>query len=108
MSKHTPGPWVINHRRLGWELAGYVPIDGVNHSALAHVVWVMQEDDDAGRHSPECEANARLIAAAPDLLAALWAMSTSFHAVEYMEPHMREAAQMARAAIAKATGESHD
>ena len=50
------------------------------------------------------QANARLIAAAPELLEALEAMKSSFHGVEWMEPLMQQASAMARAAIAKATG----
>jgi hypothetical protein len=36
-----------------------------------------------------------------ELLRALWGMVTSFHGVEWMEPHMRESADKARAVIAK-------
>ena len=60
MSQHTPGPWklcdsswVTNHR----------DIDAPTHGALAVVVWRMEDD----ARSPECEANARLIAKAPEL-----------------------------------------
>ena len=62
MSKHTPGPWEIEeHYHFGYRW-----ISGPQHSQLAQVVWCMEDED----RSPECEANARLIAAAPDLLAA--------------------------------------
>ncbi|MEN9885744.1 MAG: hypothetical protein RL758_322 [Pseudomonadota bacterium] len=122
--KHTPGPWHwVNSQTdepfdfdapFNWN--GYPSlrtvddfgetkkevIDGQTYSSFALPKWIldaepMQNGNDA--------ANARLIAAAPDLLEACWAMVTSFHAVEYMEPHMQEAASHARAAIAKATGE---
>ena len=36
-----------------------------------------------------------------ELLQALWGMVTSFHAVEWMQPHMQESADKARAVIAK-------
>jgi hypothetical protein len=52
----------------------------------------------------EQKANARLIAAAPELYQALWAMVTSFHAVSHMEDHMKESSLKARAALAKADG----
>ena len=51
------------------------------------------------------DQDARLIAAAPDLLEACLAMVTSFHGVEWMETHMQESIAMGRAAIAKARGE---
>ena len=63
MSKHTPGPWEIEeHYHFGYRW-----ISGPQHSQLAQVVWCMEYED----RSPECEANAHLIAAAPELLEAL-------------------------------------
>ena len=50
----------------------------------------------------ETDANARLIAAAPDLLAALGGMLTV--AQSYQDEKGQRAVQAARAAIAKATG----
>lgn len=60
--KHTPGPWSIHHDVSS--LDGHVLIDSSKHGALAQVVWKMEDDE----RTPECEANARLIAAAPELL----------------------------------------
>jgi hypothetical protein len=88
MSKHTPGPWCAMSNAV--------------YSDDTAVCMITSYRD----MTPRQTANARLIAAAPDLLAALWGMVTSFHAVEWMEPHMRESADKARAAIAKATGEA--
>ena len=51
--KHTPGPW---HRRHGY-------IVEINGGVLANVPFTTGDDED--------KANARLIAAAPDLLEAL-------------------------------------
>ncbi len=67
-SKHTPGPWTINMDSLGESLEGCVDIDApsAHVGALAVVVWKMDEDE----ISPANRANAHLIAAAPDLLAA--------------------------------------
>ena len=51
MSKHTPGPWLArepNGKGRGW---------------LAGPAWL-----GANTYSEECEANARLIAAAPELI----------------------------------------
>jgi hypothetical protein len=39
-----------------------------------------------------------------ELVEALWGMVTSYHAVEYMEEHMRQSSARARAAIEKAKG----
>jgi len=39
-----------------------------------------------------------------ELVEALWGMVTSFHAVEYMEDHMKQSSARARAAIEKAKG----
>ena len=63
MSNHTPGPWEI---KLHFD-PGYKFISTQKHTALAQVVWCMEDED----RSPECEANAHLIAAAPELLGAL-------------------------------------
>lgn len=98
-AQHTPGPWWLQADGAGW----YVECTPERGHSVAYVRAEAGEDD-PDTPDAEKEANARLIAAAPDLLEALWAMVTSFHAVEYMEPHMQEASNMARAAIAKAEG----
>lgn len=90
--RHTPGPWEIEdhyHFSYRW-------ISGPKHSQLAQVVWCMEDEE----RSPECEANARLIAAAPMLLAALELIESAKDrgfGIDY-------AMGCARAAIAKATG----
>lgn len=67
MSKNTPGPWALGNIENG-----FIEIDAIgpeHHGALANVVWKMEDDE----RTPRCEANARLIAAAPELLEiALW------------------------------------
>jgi hypothetical protein len=84
-TKHTPGPWVLR--------------DG---TPLFRVVGGEHRTTVAGDISND--ANARLIAAAPDLLAALEAIE----AYEDSEPapgtREAEISAMRRAAIAKATG----
>ena len=95
-TKHTPGPWVIDpdYRNDPGAING-----GDN---LRRVVkW----DGFARRHTPEAVANARLIAAAPDLLASLRALLDIVHddlTHERQEDH-REALNAAKNAIAKAT-----
>jgi len=77
MSKHTPGPWAVHPQALM----------GVHQPELE--CWIPQNKKDA-----------RLIAAAPDLLEVLQAiLNDGFHCD--VVPHLH---QKARAAIAKATG----
>lgn len=92
MSKHTPGPWVVRYDYVvqapAYEDGRLVPVAqpyGVNCDGT------------------DLFANARLIAAAPELLEAIRGV------IEHMEwsTDQGEAAyQFARAAIAKATGEA--
>jgi hypothetical protein len=79
-SKHTPGPW----EDRGGEIVG-------NSRIVATACWCsgMQAED---------EANRRLIAAAPDMLAALECLVN-----DSMFKDHPEASQMAIDAIAKAT-----
>ena len=94
MSKHTPGPWEIKYHPDPC----YRYISGPEHIALAQVVWRVEEED----RSPDCEANAHLIAAAPELLEALEMMLE----MSEMGGFGKAAAEdVARAAIAKAKGE---
>jgi len=91
---HTPGPWEIESSFD----PGYKSISAQKHTALAQVVWCMEDE---GR-SPECEANARLIAAAPELLDALFYLLETSSGVSHEQ--WLEAMEQARAAILKATG----
>ena len=100
MSGHTPGPWRLDHSD-DVELRNHVGISSESHSLLAQIVWKMDDDE----RSPSCEANAHLIAAAPDLLEALQSIVKSL--ADQDDEGMIEHAQPmidARAAIAKATG----
>ena len=81
-AQHTPGPWYLNPRG-----------------------WVVQSTGDIVTRI-ECsnnkEADARLIAAAPDLLAALYLIATDPSAIySGTNAHIGD---IARSAIAKATG----
>ncbi len=63
MSAHTPGPWkVVNHPMVA--LVSSQRSVGVGGNGMSSVAWLT-----GGALNQE--ANARLIAAAPDLLAAL-------------------------------------
>lgn len=62
-AKHTPGPWALDFGP-DVDLVNHVGISAEEHGLLAQVVWKMDDDE----RSDTCEANARLIAASPDLL----------------------------------------
>ena len=89
--KWTPGPWRLGHRQKA-----KVGVDGKGWFDLAKVVVCLKG---SAEDSVEGTANAHLIAAAPDLYAALQAafdMKVTCHT---------EWETMARAALAKARGE---
>lgn len=91
MRNHTPGPW-----RYGRTLNnGLSVFSKVEVGSPDHIVAVAEENT----------ANARLIAAAPELLEALDALGEACH--NEWGPRFRESAvgKKALAAIAKATGE---
>ncbi|HCF6051219.1 hypothetical protein ISH39_03300 [Pseudomonas aeruginosa] len=104
MSKqsYTPGPWDY------W--SGYNPVDELE-------AQITTEDGDIviasyNRQIPEGEANAKLLAAAPELLEALRIMVNACHPVsteisdkghEWCTAYLDQALPLARAAIAKAT-----
>ena len=90
MSKHTPGPWEIDWYicREGNKELWRVP-RSIGPACTDHNHW-------AGNYITVDEADARLIAAAPDLLAALERIADETAATWVCD--------VARAAIAKATG----
>jgi hypothetical protein len=84
---YTPGPWNASWSNVVRDHYG-VEIAAASHKA----------------HPQEREANARLIAAAPDLLAALRAIASHVpHKHTYPAAAVQDLQQLARAAIAKAT-----
>jgi hypothetical protein len=101
-AKHTPGPWsdehLSQHERstiIGGRLR-LIKTDGVIVAFLPQ--WL-----DTPEETSEARANARLIAAAPDLLAVCQELEES---VEYWSEYdvPLGIADRIRAAIAKATG----
>jgi hypothetical protein len=62
MARHTPNPWKIS---APW--SGFSKISGPNGELI---FGLAAGSTDEKRSDEECEANARLIEAAPDLLAA--------------------------------------
>lgn len=95
-TQHTPGPWHVNTLEV---------VPHTIHAARGHVALVsvgtMREVP-----SDEIEANARLIAAAPDLLWALQSCDSAMSAIAvgHAPPaSFQNVLADARAAIAKAT-----
>ena len=94
-SDHTPGPWSFN---------GLATIQSEKHC----IAVVHQLTGQSSLPSPEREqeeANARLIAAAPDLLQALEALYSSAPCAKPANAELWEALQLTREAIRKARGE---
>ena len=87
-AKHTPAPWDARWMMHNGECSQYL----VTHKNLYE----------------ECDANAKLIAAAPDLLEALQFIEnyTKDYPVESCGDEFKAWVEKARAAIAKATGKT--
>ena len=90
MSKDTNGPWTVNNQ-MG------IRIESENEHGWANDGWIIAE-----LKGPDAEANANLIAAAPELLEALEAIVDSGE-IPYCESS--PLVTQAKAAIAKAKGE---
>lgn len=105
MSKHTPGPWYVGPDNRIWrrsplelyEYGGGVAGDSPIAAAFdGRASWVNKFPS---------EANARLIAAAPELLQALKKCAAVCAGETMNKNGLIEALEAARAAIRKATGE---
>jgi len=92
-AKHTPGPWAV--RTIDQSLATVETQDGEYNICTA----AQLRGDDWQTEHAERKANARLIAAAPELLEALQFVMTA------SGEQLGTAFEQAQAAIAKATGE---
>lgn len=95
-AKHTPGPWTVTgQKEYAYQIGiGVVTDRGIDPIAAAY------GDGEAAK------ANAQLIAAAPDLLAACQQMlSMTVARVPLTSPLRKAACARARAAIAKAKDE---
>jgi hypothetical protein len=90
-AKHTPGPWRVDYKDMHGQQV--VMNDHIEIATCWHHC--------VGSIEKEMDANVRLIAAAPELLEALQAIiGLPAH------PMRKKAVEIARAAVAKATGES--
>lgn len=93
MAKHTPGPWITKESTEHW---GRVDVTVCAAFTANDVATAWQGTTAVNR------ANARLIAAAPDLLEALNDFPFS---IDWTDDQLWAWSEKARSAIAKATGE---
>lgn len=109
MSKHTKGPWTVSHGCLPGDSGFSIGSDNaasknVKITAECWPCTIVSEE-----HRQELFANAKLIAAAPDLLDALQEANEVLCMVSFVVKNRPEkkdvnhAIDRARAAIAKAT-----
>ena len=103
MSKHTPGPWTAVKNSAYWEIDGPDDFGGVADTCASSA-----GEPDFGRSMALGEANARLIAAAPDLLSACRGLLDAIHdsMTHESQNHHREQIDAAFAAVEKAEGET--
>lgn len=101
---HTPGPWATNAIYGNGKLTHW-GINGVNKSGDQFVTGrILDVPRNVPNHDARTqEANARLIAAAPDLLAALRFALRRMERLDAEHLGKDDACEAARAAIAKAT-----
>ncbi len=91
-AKHTPGPWHV----VGWVEENTGPVRNIANAAGCTLAFI--------QHCAEDKANARLMAAAPDLLAALLSADLAMANGGILASHA--ARKEIASAIAKATGET--
>lgn len=91
MSKHTQGPWTVD---------GAVATENLDVLGEGGRIAMLDCDD---IDAETLKANARLIAASPEMLAALRVAQSELH--YFTATRGSEAHEIVRAAIAKATGE---
>lgn len=102
MSKHTDGPWSVEQEEIGGEVTSDLCVLGPSPSFryVASVSRCFQGD----RTQEMEQANAHLIAAAPELLAALQTAEMAMLGYTHRNAVIAKALKDARAAIALATG----
>jgi hypothetical protein len=104
MAQHTPGPWAVEDP-MGADVGLAVVQDGLKSHQWEFIALATKSEGKDRRSrfisAGEQAANARLIAAAPDLLAACQAFIAADDFKECVE-----AGEMVAKAIAKATGEA--
>lgn len=112
-AQHTPGPWCCEHRK-GSDSMYRTEVFSVEHGVIATCKWT-PKNLGSGVTGTYREANARLIAAAPDLLEALELAHKALEAIanemtvgeRYTNAgqYLLDSLEPSRDAIAKATGQ---
>ena len=111
-SNHTPGPWALDDKTgsiTHGDVSFGAPIGAGGFIVASHSVPCIPKHQ-SERLTNEHRANARLIAAAPNLLAALTSIMHLYDASVFLDAGRLPSSLLyfrdARAAIAKATGEA--
>lgn len=115
MTQHTPGPWTLDERYA--PMTGIVGADGFSVADVEDICisptwqeanqgrhWGSADESHIERPEAEVEANARLIAAAPELLDTLRRLVDVLN--DDLDPEQCAVWDAAVAAIAKAEGRS--
>lgn len=98
--KRTPGPWRADN---GQRVGGFAVVHNGEPNPIGLARIVRKSEYTSGISAATAKANAMLMAAAPDLLEALEALTANYSDVE---PGGSVNVDRARAAIAKATGQA--
>ena len=106
MSKPTPGPWAYSRWDQFGDTRFYIAqADGAPYTPDYSDVATLIAETVSDERVQIQEANARLIAAAPELLEALKALTHSLDQSDLLHDDQRAAFKTSIQAIAKATGE---
>ena len=103
MSGHTNGPWhFVEH---SWSDTGIYSLDGEPIALISISAYATEDNQDA--YEKTAKANARLIAASPELLDALVHLHINFKLMLSKKPvrDVEETLAEVEKAIAKATGQ---
>jgi len=100
---HTPGPWWPEHNDHYWEIKSEAHLS-IGDACASNHIYVEGKELPREQVEPIAAANARLMAAAPELLEVCEDLWCDF--ADTFDPALRKIADRARAAIAKATGKA--
>lgn len=112
MSNYPKETWSLGEPECRNTGGLFVSVNSPDHGELATVVWRMEDDSVDGLPSLKCEANAKLIVAAPQLYRAAWEAMGILIAIRdgsmsrnNQEAMIDEAIEALTKATAKAAGE---
>ena len=103
MNTHTPGPWEQAHRK-GADGMFNTEVFSAQHGLIATCAWTPKPTVNGVTETYRTD-NARLIAAAPDLLVALIDLRRRFAGINHLD-FIADWLAEADAAIARATGDA--